>query len=158
MRRALAGNRWRTAAVAAAGVLAGFALATVLFARQSLLADPDTQDALAAVKRAIVAGHQAKDAAALGRLYADDYTAIDSKGAVRTKQQLLAGLETDSEIVEGQYELVAVRRWGSIAVASGHGHLVYRNPDGSTRVSDYNSVNVFEQRGGRWVYAAAFLP
>jgi hypothetical protein len=51
-----------------------------------------------------------------------------------------------------------VRRWGNIAVATGRGHLVYRNADGSTRVSDYYSFNVFEQKDGRWQYAAAFLP
>jgi hypothetical protein len=36
--------------------------------------------------------------------------------------------------------------------------MVYRNRDGSTRVSEYDSVNVFEERGGRWWYVAAFLP
>jgi ketosteroid isomerase-like protein len=110
------------------------------------------------VKRGIVAGHQAKDAAALDRLYADDYTAIDSKGVIRTKQNLLKALPTDAAIAEGRYDLIAVRRWGNVAVTTGRGHLVYRNTDGSTRVSDYYSFNVFEERNGRWVYAAAFLP
>jgi len=57
-----------------------------------------------------------------------------------------------------RYDLIAVRRWGDIAVASGHGHLVYRNADGSSRVSDYYSFNVFERRNGRWLYVSAFLP
>lgn len=61
-------------------------------------------------------------------------------------------------IAEGQYDLMAVRRWGNIAVATGRGNLVYRNADGSTRVSNYYSFNVFEQRAGRWIYSAAFLP
>ena len=43
-------------------------------------------------------------------------------------------------------------------MASGHGRIVYRNPDGTTRVSEYDSVNVFELRDGRWLYVAAFLP
>jgi hypothetical protein len=121
-------------------------------------ADEATKHAVTEVKRGIVAGHKAKDRAALERLYADDYTAIDSKGAIRTKQDLLQSLPTDAEIAEGNYDLIAVRRWGSIAVATGRGHLVYRNADGSSRVSDYYSFNVFENRNGRWVYAAAFLP
>jgi hypothetical protein len=54
--------------------------------------------------------------------------------------------------------LVAARRWGNVAVATGRGRMVYRNPDGSTRVSEYYSFNVFEQRDGRWLYSAAFLP
>jgi hypothetical protein len=35
---------------------------------------------------------------------------------------------------------------------------VYRNADGSSRLSDYYSFNVFERRDGRWAYVAAFLP
>lgn len=121
-------------------------------------ADEATKAAVAEVKRRIVAGHKAKDRAALDRLYADDYTAIDAKGAIRTKADLLNALPTDADIVEGQYDLVAVRRWGNIAVATGRGNLVYRNPDGSTRASNYYSFNVFEQKDGRWAYSAAFLP
>ena len=151
-------RRWRTFAALAVGITVGFVLASATLARQGAGAEEETRAALVAVKRAVVAGHKARDAAALDRLYADDYTATDSKGTVRTKQQLLAGLKTDPEIVEGEYDLIAVRRWGDIAVATGRGHLVYRNPDRSTRVSDYYSFNVFERRDGRWVYAAAFLP
>lgn len=121
-------------------------------------ADAATKAAVMEVKRGIVAGHQAKDRAALDRLYADDYTAIDSKGVIRTKQDLLSALPTDAEIAEGQYDLIAVRRWGNLAVATGRGNLVYKNADGSTRVSNYYSFNVFEQQGSRWVYSAAFLP
>ena len=121
-------------------------------------ADEATKAAVTEVKRGIVAGHKAKDRAALDRLYADDYTAIDSKGTIRSKQDLLNALPTDADIADGQYDLIAVRRWGNIAVATGRGNLVYKNADGSTRVSNYYSFNVFEQRGGRWVYAAAFLP
>jgi ketosteroid isomerase-like protein len=121
------------------------------------MADEETLRALAAVKQGIVAGHKARDRAALERLYADDYTAVDSQG-VRTKAALLEGLAAGPEIAEGRYDIVAARRWGNLAVAAGHGHFVYRNPDGSTRVTDYRSFNVFERRGGRWLYVAAFLP
>ena len=121
-------------------------------------ADEATKAAVSEVKRSIVAGHKARDRAALDRLYADDYTAIDASGVIRTKQDLLKALPTDDEMVQGQYDLIAVRRWGNMAVATGRGNLVYRNADGSTRVSSYYSFNVFEQRDGRWLYAAAFLP
>ena len=121
-------------------------------------ADTETTRAVTAVKKGILAGHRARDRAALDRLYADDYTATDSKGEVITKKELLDGLTTGPEIVEGAYDLVTVRRWGNVAVANGHGRIVYRNPDGSTRVSEYDSVNVFELVNGRWLYAAAFLP
>ena len=147
-----------TMIAALAGIAAGIAFTTAAFAERDLLADEETRRAVTAVKHAIVAGHKAKDAQALGRLYGDDYTAIDSAGAVRTKQDLLKSLPTDADIADGRYDLIAVRRWGSMAVATGRGHLVYRNKDGSSRVSDYYSFNVFEQRDGRWEYVAAFLP
>jgi ketosteroid isomerase-like protein len=120
--------------------------------------DEETRTALTAVKRAIVEGHRTKDRAALDRLYAADYTATDRQGTVRTKADLLNGLPTDPDMARGRYDLIAVRRWGDLAVASGHGHLEYRNPDGTTRVSDYYSFNVFERRDGRWLYVAAYLP
>ncbi len=140
------------------GILIGSAATALIGAVPVGPADQATKQALMTVKNGIVAGHQNKDRAALDRLYADDYTAIDAKGAIRSKQNLLDALPTDAAIVEGKYDLIAARRWGNIAVATGRGHLVYRNPDGSTRVSDYYSFNVFEQRDGRWLYSAAFLP
>ena len=142
----------------ATGVIAGALVTSTVFVAQHRLADDETRAAVTAVKNAIVTGHRARDAAALSALYADDYTAIDSTGAVRTKADLLKALPTDPEMSDGRYDLIAVRRWGDIAVASGHGHLVYRNTDGSSRVSDYYSFNVFERRNGRWLYVSAFLP
>jgi ketosteroid isomerase-like protein len=141
-----------------AGILIGAATMSSAGATPVGPADEATKAAVQEVKRGIVAGHRAKDRAALDRLYADDYTAIDSKGSIRTKQDLLKALPTDAEIAEGQYDLIAVRRWGSVAVATGRGNLVYRNADGTTRGSNYYSFNVFEQRDGAWRYAAAFLP
>jgi ketosteroid isomerase-like protein len=142
----------------AAALAAGLAFAAGLSARPDAPADDALLRELSAVKDAIVAGHKAKDAAALAKLYADDYTAIDTKGERRTKSQLLASLPTDPGIVEGHYRLVAARRWGDVAVANGNGRLVYRDKDGSTRISEYDSVNVFAWQDGRWVYTAAFLP
>jgi len=141
-----------------AGLLAGSALTAARLQHPSLLADDATRNALAEVKRGIVEGHRTRNRDVLDRLYAESYTAFDAGGGVRTKADLLAALPTDAAMVEGRYHLTRVRRWGAIAVASGHGRMVYRNPDGSTRVSEYDSVNVFEERGGRWWYVAAFLP
>lgn len=140
------------------GMAMGAGAATTLARQSQLMADAATAAAVRAVKAGIVEGHRTRNRAALDRLYAADYTALDARGGVRGKQALLDGLATDPEMAEGRYDLRAIRRWGTIAVASGHGRMVYRNPDGSTRVSEYDSVNVFEERNGRWVYLAAFLP
>jgi hypothetical protein len=148
----------RSALTFVLGLIAGTVLTTGVSARQSLLADAATREAVVAVKQAIVGGHRTRDVTALDRLYGADYTAIDARGTVRTRAQLLAAVPTDPEMIDGRYDIIAVRRWGSLAVATGMGHLVYRNPDGSTRNSDYYSCNVFAERHGRWEYVAAFLP
>ncbi|MCL4813828.1 MAG: DUF4440 domain-containing protein [Vicinamibacteraceae bacterium] len=140
------------------GVVAGAALVLASPESRSLFADAETRRAVAAVKQGIVDGHRTRDRRALAALYADDYTALDGTGGVRAKSDLLDGLASAPEMIEGRYELRAVRRWGNIAVASGHGRMLYRQPDGSTRVAEYDSVNVFELRDGRWQYVAAFLP
>lgn len=120
-------------------------------------ADLATREALARVKTAIVEGHRTRNRAALDALYAPDYVAYDPRG-MRTKGELLEGLSTDPEMIEGRYELTRVRRWGSIAVAAGRGRMTFRQADGSVRRAEYDSVNVFELREGRWWYAAAYLP
>lgn len=148
----------RTVVTLVVGMLAGSAVTGAMLQPAGPLADAATRDAVARVKAGIVEGHRTRDRAALAALYADDYTALDARGGLRTKTELLDGLRTDPEMLEGRYALTRVRRWGAIAVASGHGRMVYRNPDGSSRVSEYDSVNVFEERSGRWWYVAAFLP
>lgn len=148
----------RTIAAVLAGVMVGIAATAVAWQRADVMADAATRDAVTAVKHAIVEGHRTRNRAALEQLYAESYTAFDPRGGLRTKADLLAALPTDAEMVEGRYDLTRVRRWGAIVVASGHGRMVYRHGDGSTRVSEYDSVNVFEQRDDKWWYVAAFLP
>lgn len=148
----------RTVGILLLGLVLGSTLTARALQRADLMAEAATREAVSAVKRGIVEGHRKRDRAALDQLYAESYTATDARGGLRTKADLLASLPTDPEMVEGRYELTRVRRWGRIAVASGHGRMVYRNGDGSTRVSEYDSVNVFEQREGKWWYVAAFLP
>lgn len=122
-------------------------------------ADDLTRRALADLKSQVVKAFVEKDRAALERIYADDYVATDARGETRTKREELARLGAGGDtLVAGRYDVVSVRVWGDVAVMSGHGHLTWRNADGSTRPSDYYSFNVFERRSGEWKYVAAFLP
>lgn len=141
------------------GALLGTCIAVAAFASQSI-ADEATRNAIVAVKRAVVQAYINQDAAALSQIYGDDYTSTDSHGVLRTKEDELRDIrKTGGDVVtEGRYDIVSVRRWGSIAVASGKGDLTWRSASGATRRSTYYSFNVFELRDGRWVYVAAFLP
>jgi ketosteroid isomerase-like protein len=140
------------------GSIVGGGLAVAASQRRDTQVDDATRQALQRVKAAIVEGHRTRDRAALDALYADDFTATDARGDLRTKADLLRALATDHAMAEGRYELGTIRVWGPIAVAAGHGRMVFRNADGTTRVAEYDSVNVFERRGDRWWYVAAFLP
>ena len=148
----------RMVVVGLVGVIIGASAATGVARQSNLMADEATATAVRAVKLGIVEGHRTKNRAALDRLYAADFTAFSRVAGVRGKTELLDGLASDPDMVEGFYDLRSIRRWGTVAVASGHGRMVYRSTDGSTRVSEYDSVNVFEERNGRWMYVAAFLP
>jgi hypothetical protein len=84
---------------------------------------------------------------------------LDAAGQTRTKDVELSRLGSDT-LESGRYDVVSIRLYanGTMAVMNGHGHLVWRSPNGTTRKSDYYSFNVFEKRNGEWKYVAAFLP
>ena len=139
------------AALAVSGLLAG----------AGSVPDEATRRALTQMKAEVVKAFVAKDRAALERIYADDYVATDAAGQTRTKDVELSRLGGGSDTLEsGRYDVVSIRLYanGTMAVMNGHGHLVWRSPNGTTRKSDYYSFNVFEKRNGEWKYVAAFLP
>jgi hypothetical protein len=107
---------------------------------------------LAQLKRELVRGYVERDAAALERIYCDDFTATDAKGATRTKADELAHLG-EARLDAGRYEPIAIRTFGDVAVLYGHGELT-----GPGLQASYDSFNVFVRRGGRWCYAAAYTP
>ena len=149
----------RSIVAAILGVVLGSCLTIATLAAQSD-ADDATREAITAVKGAVVQAYVKKDADALSRIYGDDYTSTDSNGNVRTKADELRDVrETGGDtLVDGKYDIVTVRRWGNIAVATGKGNLTWRSASGKTSKSTYYSFNVFEQRNGDWKYVAAFLP
>ena len=123
--------------------------------------DDATRRTLLQMKADVVKAFVAKDRAALERIYADDYVATDGAGQTRTKEVELSRLGSGSDTLErGRYDVVSIRLYanGTVAAMNGHGHLVWRSPNGTTRKSDYYSFNVFEKRNGEWKYVAAFLP
>jgi uncharacterized protein (TIGR02246 family) len=142
-----------------AGVLGAVLGSGLTIAAQSD-ADDATRKAITALKSAVVQAYVKKDAEALSRIYGDDYTSTDSSGNVRTKADELRDVrETGGDtLVDGKYDIVTVRRWGDIAVATGKGDLTWRSSAGKMSKSTYYSFNVFENRDGEWKYVAAFLP
>jgi ketosteroid isomerase-like protein len=122
-------------------------------------AGPPVENELAQLKRDLVQAYIDRDAAALRRIYCDDFTVASADGSKRTKADELAGLATDdgSRLERGSYEPIVFRAFGDVVVMYGHGELHGRGADGPYQHS-YDSFNVFARRDGRWCYAAAFTP
>jgi ketosteroid isomerase-like protein len=114
---------------------------------------------LARMKRELVNAYIERDAAALRRIYCDDFTVTSAGGKRRTKADELAGLADDGggTLTSGTYEPIAFRSFGDVVVMHGHGELKGHGPKGPYE-HVYDSFNVFVRRDGRWCYAAAFTP
>jgi ketosteroid isomerase-like protein len=117
-----------------------------------------TEEVVKKLKSELVQAYVKRDAQALDRIYAADYTVTDAQGNTRTKADELASLgQGEDRLESGRYDIVKVLDLGDVAVASGHGSLVWQTADGP-RESKYYSFNVFVKRAGEWKYVAAFTP
>ena len=97
-----------------------------------------------------------KDAGALGRILADDYTGVSSRGIVLTKAQELADVtDKESTVTVCSDSFVNVRVYGDAAVVTGLG----------TRTGSYKGVpytgrqsvwtDTFIKKDGRWQCVAS---
>jgi hypothetical protein len=97
------------------------------------------------------------DKAGLDRIEAWDYTIVTAGGATLTKAQ------SDGELLNGnqhfdalEISVVGARRSGNLAVVTGHARSqeTYKSRDNS---GDYEFIDIFARRGGRWVAVHAQL-
>jgi uncharacterized protein (TIGR02246 family) len=98
-----------------------------------------------------------RDAAALERLYADDYTVTDAAGETTSKVQEIERMKTGTAVYEATtYDDVKVRVYGDTAIVAGRGTVKGRGTSGAFH-TEYRSTNVFVKRSGRWQVVAAHL-
>jgi ketosteroid isomerase-like protein len=91
-----------------------------------------------------------KDAAALGRLLADDWTYLGPVG-IETKAQHLAGLKTGADKLESITLIeMKVRVFENTAVVTGREHEKSTN-SGKDTSGDYLWTDVFVKRQGHWL-------
>ena len=96
-----------------------------------------------------------KDAAALDRIVADDWTAIDFQGKTETKAQSLADLKSGSSSVQSiELGEMKVRVFGNTAVVTGSDteKSTYKGKDSSGK---YVWMDVFVNRNGKWQAVAS---
>jgi len=91
-----------------------------------------------------------KDAVALGKLLADDWTYLGPVG-LETKAQHLAGLKTGQDKLESITLMdMKVRLFGNTAVVTGREHEKSSN-SGKDTSGDYLWTDVFVKRQGHWL-------
>ena len=92
----------------------------------------------------------AGDAAALGRIYADDFIGIGPSGAVRTKAQVVADFTSgDLKFQSITTDDVQVRVYGNTAVETGRSTMIGQDK-GKAVPHDNRFTRVWIKQQGRW--------
>ena len=115
----------------------------------------DAEQELTRIEREFGETLTRRDAAALDRLMADDFLAINPLGRELTKAQVLAEFASpDYEIESLRNEDIRVRVFGDAAVATARGVVKgrYKGQDAS---GQFRYTRVWIRRGGRWQAVAA---
>jgi ketosteroid isomerase-like protein len=91
-----------------------------------------------------------RDAAALGRILADDYYIIDPNGSVGNKAQTIEDITSGDTVFESiKYDNLNVRVYGTCAIVTG-GEVVTVRSDGQSNTVTFRFTDVFALRLGRW--------
>ena len=98
-----------------------------------------------------------RDAAALGRILADDWVQTNPDGSVGDKAQELADLGSGAIAFEAfETEDVRVRFFGEVALADGRAVVkgIFKGQDASGR---YRFLDVYVKRGDQWQAVATMV-
>lgn len=91
-----------------------------------------------------------RDAAALGRILADDYYIIDSNGTVGDKASTIKDITSGEFTFESiKYDNLTVRVYGNFAIVTG-GEVVKMRSGEQTNTEAFRFTDVFALRRGRW--------
>jgi peptidylprolyl isomerase len=91
-----------------------------------------------------------RDAAALGRILADDYYLIDPNGSASDKAQTIKDIMSGEFAFESiKYDNLKVRIYGAFAIVTG-GEVVKMRTGEQTNTEAFRFTDVFALRRGRW--------
>ena len=97
-----------------------------------------------------------RDSAMLGRILADDYSGVGSRGVPETKSEALAALKDMTSSVEtGVDTNVKVRVYGDAAVVTGLGTRGGTNKGVAFKDRQFLWTDTFVRRDGRWQCVAS---
>lgn len=94
-----------------------------------------------------------KDAAALDRIFSDDFIFIAANGGIHDKQKFLAEVKADTEPVPDEtlsYEDFKVRSYGKTALVNYLLVVNGKDKDGKAAISRYRMSAVWVKQKGNW--------
>jgi len=112
---------------------------------------PTTADTLKQIEQDWTEASKAGDADKIGKILADDWTAIGPEGKKETKASLLADIKSGKDKVEsGENGPMDVKVLGNVAVVQGS-DTERSTMDGKDTSGKYVWTDVFVKRNGNWV-------
>lgn len=100
--------------------------------------------------------HESGDKVAFERIYADDYVAINGRGGVSNKRDVVEFNTTRGAMYESYTsEDIAVRVFGDTAVVTGRYRYKYKKPIKAKDDNPYRYTNVYVKRQAGWQIVAA---
>jgi len=96
-----------------------------------------------------------KDAAALGRILADDYAGVNSRGVSSDKAGDLADLKAPNSLTSCVDDSVKVRVYGDTAVVMGKGRRAGTYKGEAFKDRQVSYTDVFVRRHGQWQCVAS---
>ena len=130
-----------------------FAAVSVAFAhtqRAKRKTKPNVEQVIRQLDHERIQAQIGADAAALNRLYADDFIGIGPSGAVRTKPQVLSDFTSgDLKFQSIITDDVRVRVYGDTAVETGRSTMIGQDK-GKTVPRDNRFTRVWVKQAGRW--------
>jgi ketosteroid isomerase-like protein len=136
--------------LAAATVSLAFGQAGTTQAKAKVSSQATVEDEFRKIENQWAEADKNKDAAALGRLLADDWIFLGPLGS-ETKAQHLAGLKSGDDKLESITLIeMRVRVFGNTAVVTGREHEKSTS-NGKDTSGDYLWTDVFVKRQGHWL-------
>jgi ketosteroid isomerase-like protein len=123
--------------------------------RPGISAQDKVQQELIQIERDWCSALVKKDAAVLGRILADDYAGVGSRGVVSDKAGDLADLKGGNSFTSCIDDSVKVRLYGDTAVVMGHGRRAGTYKGAAFKDREITYTDVFVRRNGQWQCVAS---
>lgn len=137
-------------------VLAGLISLAMLPLAPCQTAVPETTNPLSRKSGSVIERYRAaltqRDSAALGRIWADDYTFINGSGALLTKAQRLANLKSGSTALDSinEEEDIKVRVYGGDTAVAISRVTIKGQYSGQQATGEYRSSHIWTKTSSGW--------